>query len=234
MSPLLQSTVLGTVGMLAAAAAANGLYLNFVKESLRWPLLAAGALLVALAAYGALVDRPAAEEGGAGHGHPLRIGWLFALPFLLLGIVAPPPLGAYSAERDSGVLPRVESAEGLPPLPSWPDPLPLSLSEFSARALYDDRRPLAGRTVRLTGFVSRGQGREGWVLTRMALSCCAADGLAVKVAVRGGERLPDDTWLEVEGQWVPTPAAAPGQTPGLPVLQISAQREIDRPAQPYE
>jgi uncharacterized repeat protein (TIGR03943 family) len=275
---LTQSTLVGVVGFIAGAATLNGLFLNFVKPSLQWPLLLASAILVAMSIYGLFADsgddehaeehldqqephvqhvdaEPAgpdltgdrragalvrgetssdADGGSHSHAGGPSIGWLLLVPFLLLGVVVPPPLGAFSAQRDSGLVRTVDSAEGLPELAPSTGPLTMSLSEYSARALYDERRPLEGRTVRLTGFVSSLHGREGWTLTRMALSCCAADGYAVKVDVQGGQRLDDNTWLEVVGTWVPTPPSSDPQRPGLPIVRITSMTRVPQPSNPYE
>jgi uncharacterized repeat protein (TIGR03943 family) len=263
---LTQSSLVAVIGIVTATATLNGLFLNFVKPGLRWPLLAASVALLAIGAYGLLADhasddahpehdakdplpdpgpevdgefRPTGQPGhlvASGHGHTggPRIGWLLVVPFLLLGVVAPPPLGAFSAQQDSGLLRNVKSAAGLPALPASSGPITLSLSEYSARALYDASKPLRGRTVRLTGFVSGREGGEGWALTRMALSCCAADGYAIKVDVRGGQRLPNNTWLEVVGTWEPTPRSTDPADPGLPVVRIDSMTKVPAPANPYE
>lgn len=270
MNRLTQSTLVVLVGFIAGTATLNGLFLNFVKPGLKWPLLIASALLVAMGAYGVVVEsareehigqggdhprpeggedshleggedpHPGAEGGpvdhGAAHSHAggSRVGWLLIVPFMLLGVVVPPPLGAFSAQQDSGLVSGVQSAEGLPELAPSTGPLQMSLSEYSARALYDERKPLQDRMVRLTGFASGSEGAEGWALTRMALNCCAADGYAIKVDVQGGEKLPDNTWVEVVGTWVPTPPSADPQRPGLPIVRIETMTRIPKPQNPYE
>jgi hypothetical protein len=103
---------------------------------------------------------------------------------------------------------------------------------------YEAPHTLAGVRIRLVGFVTPQQpGRDGYLLTRFALNCCAAAATAIKVAVRGDPvpRAPD-TWLEVEGRWQqrtsddPTPAilsaaAAAGRVhPGDPAT-VPALRE---------
>jgi uncharacterized membrane protein YcgQ (UPF0703/DUF1980 family) len=67
----------------------------------------------------------------------------------------------------------------------------------------------------------------------MALSCCAADGYAIKVDVVGGERLPDDTWIEVVGRWRPTPADVDPDK-ALAIIEIASMRQTAKPANPYE
>jgi uncharacterized repeat protein (TIGR03943 family) len=247
-----QAGLLVIIGLIALTAALNGLYLNFVKPGLRIPLVSAGAVLVGLGAYGLLVptrgtgavtdpDRRADDDLGSepgrhgehAHSHGPRVGWLLVLPFLILGVVVPPPLGSFSAQQDSGRLRSTAVAEDLAALDAGPEPVPMSLGDYSARALFDEGKSLQGRRVRLTGFVSPVDHGTGWALTRMALSCCAADGYAIKVDVIGGERLPDDTWIEAVGTWQPTPADADPAS-ALAVLRIDEMRTVRAPAQPYE
>lgn len=246
-----QSGLLMVIGVIASVAAVNGIYLNFVKPSLQWPILAASLVLLLMGGYGVWEDRRHPEDEGHGrhaaapepgvvlddgHGHDHtrgpRVGWLLVVPFLLLGVIVPPPLGSYSAAEDSGLV-TVTSADGLPPMAEG-DPVELSLAEFQARALYDSARPLEGRRVRLVGFASPGRPGE-WVLTRMSLNCCAADGFAVKVAVADAPFVAVDDWVEVVGTWRPAPlAAATGEDPPLPVLEVESATPIGVPENPYE
>ncbi len=115
-----QSGLLLVIGVIASVAAVNGIYLNFVKPSLRLPILAAALVLLLMGAYGVWEDRrhperddddprvdPAptgevedvAPGGGHGHDHSRgpRVGWLLVVPFLLL---------AWSSRRRSGRTPR--------------------------------------------------------------------------------------------------------------------------------
>ncbi|NBM16851.1 TIGR03943 family protein [Streptomyces sp. GC420] len=202
------------------------LYLRYVKEGLRPYLIVAGVLLVVLGLTCLVRDRRGAPgAGGAddhgrshdadveadveadvdhddGHGHDHggkgpRVAWLLMLPALALLLFAPPALGSYTAarERAQTVAPRTD----FPALPTS-DPVPLTLTEFTARAQQDARKSLAGRSVRLTGFVTpTGKGR--WQLTRLVVSCCAADSRVLKVRVHGAEAPPADAWVTITGTW---------------------------------
>ncbi|MGC4975166.1 hypothetical protein ACLQ2D_19915 [Streptomyces sp. DT199] len=95
-----------------------------------------------------------------GHSHgPAgpRVAWFLTLPALALLLFPPPALGSYSAEREAAQ----RAAQGVGTFPALPsgNPVDLALVEFGSRAVYDSGRSLKGRTVRLTGFVTR----DTWV-----------------------------------------------------------------------
>jgi uncharacterized repeat protein (TIGR03943 family) len=242
----MQHAILAGIGVIAIRTAWGGLYLNFVKPGLRWWLLAAGAVVLAMGIYGALTDDESMTEGGqedadepdVHEAHPgPRIGWLLLVPFLVLSVIVPAPLGAFSAERDSGAMRSTPAADSsLPRLPSTSAPVTMTLGEYSVRAVWEKGKSLTANRVRLVGFVSSrraGASGQSWYLTRMAMSCCAADAFAIKVDVRGGDRLPEDTWVAVTGTWVRSAGSldAPGT---LAALQVESMQTVTKPARPYE
>ncbi|MFD5227853.1 TIGR03943 family putative permease subunit, partial [Streptomyces qaidamensis] len=173
------------------------------------------------------------DDGHAGHGHGPggpRVAWFLTLPALALLLFPPPALGSYSAEREAAQ--RATRGVGtFPALPSG-NPVDLTLGEFGSRAVYDSGRSLQGRTVRLTGFVTRG-GDGTWYVTRLLVSCCAADATAAKAEVRGAQTPPVDTWVTVTGTWHPegglgSDAAWP------PVIDARSVRQVPQPDSPYE
>jgi uncharacterized repeat protein (TIGR03943 family) len=242
----MQHAVLATVGGIAVTTAWHGLYLNFVKPGLRWWLIAAGGVVLVMGLYGMLTE----DEVPANDGHKVsqdpgadephhgpRIGWLLLLPFLVLSLIVPPALGSYSAERDSGALRKGPLAEAsFPRLPITDAPVTMRLSEYSSRAVFERGKSLKANRVRLIGFVSSrpaGQAGPSWYLTRMAMSCCAADGYAIKVDVRGQKALPNDTWVAVTGHWVPS-ASRVDDPNALAALQVESLQTVARPAEVYE
>ncbi|MEU0167462.1 TIGR03943 family protein [Streptomyces iakyrus] len=172
-------------------------------------------------------------EGHAGHGHGPggpRVAWFLTLPALALLLFPPPALGSYSAEREAAQ----RAARGVGTFPALPsgNPVDLTLGEFGSRAVYDSGRSLQGRTVRLTGFVTRG-GDGTWYVTRLLVSCCAADATTAKADVRGAQAPPVDTWVTVTGTWHPegglgSDAAWP------PVVDARSVRQVPQPDSPYE
>ncbi|MEU4653407.1 TIGR03943 family protein [Streptomyces sp. NPDC023723] len=235
------------------------LYLRYVQAGLRPYLIVSGAVLVLLAAVSAFTGRPETAEadeadeadetderdghddhadhsGGNGHSHGAagpRVAWLLTLPALALLLFPPPALGTYSAEREAAQ----RAAQGVGAFPALPsgDPVTLTLAEFSSRAIYDSERSLKGRTVRLTGFVTRDDDGT-WYVTRLLVTCCAADATTSKVEVRGSaaaDAPATGAWVTVTGTWQPegklgTEAAWP------PVLTAERLRRVAQPANPYE
>ncbi|MEV6762483.1 TIGR03943 family protein [Streptomyces sp. NPDC051105] len=165
------------------------------------------------------------------HNHGPRIAWLLTLPAVALLLFPPPALGSYSAEREAAQ----RAAQGVGDFPALPagNPVPLTLAEFSSRAIYDSGRSLTGRTVRMTGFVTSGSAGGTWYLTRLIVTCCAADATTSKVEIRGEDAPLTDTWVTVTGTWHPkgklgSDAAWP------PVLDAKSAHTVRQPSDPYE
>ncbi|MEU0383770.1 TIGR03943 family putative permease subunit [Streptomyces chartreusis] len=215
----------------------SDLYLRYVQAGLRPYLVVSGVLLVLLGAGVAALARTAREQEDP-HSHPghthgaagPRVAWFLTLPALALLLFPPPALGSYSAEREAAQ----RAARGIGTFPALPagNPLDLTLGEFGSRAVYDSGRSLTGRTVRLTGFVTR-DADGTWYVTRLLVSCCAADAGTARAEVRGAAAPPVDTWITVTGTWHPegglgSAAAWP------PVLDATSVRRVPQPDNPYE
>ena len=69
--------------------------------------------------------------------------------------------------------------------------------DFVDRAIWDTEGSTEGITVRLEGLVVNNEELDdGFLLTRFLVSCCAADGVPVQVAVRGLDTtFEDDEWV---------------------------------------
>ncbi|MDH6214937.1 TIGR03943 family putative permease subunit [Streptomyces pseudovenezuelae] len=226
----------------------SDLYLRYVQAGLRPYLIVSGVALVLLGVTTAALRREAYEDEGQGHveheghggpdehdGHSHgaagpRVAWLLTLPAVALLLFPPPALGSYSAGREAAQ----RAAQGVGSFPALPagNPVELSVAQFGSRAIYDSGRSLKGRTVRMTGFVTHGDDGT-WYVTRLLVSCCAADATTSKVEVRGDDAPPTDTWVTVTGAWHPrgklgSDAAWP------PVLDATSVRQVKQPADPYE
>lgn len=218
----------------------NGTYLRYVKPSVRPWVLSAGAMIVVLALVAIIRDIRAGQPSQLGdqhaHQHGSRSVLLLLLPVLAIFLVAPPALGADSVTRATGrnaAVPAVtqQGAAAFPPLPAGPV-VPISLSEFITRSVWDATNSLRGRTVRLTGFLVHEPG--ALYLARLVITCCAADATPMKVELAGGQAggLPDDQWVAVDGVLRPGSATqANGYTPTLTVVSVTT---ITAPADPYE
>jgi uncharacterized repeat protein (TIGR03943 family) len=242
-----QAAVLLLVGAMALYLGGSDAALAYVKAGLQPLLLASGAVLVGLAVL-AVVRHGRDHDGHQPHGP--GVAWLLALPPLALVLIAPPALGAFAASRQavrpppsiqtSPAEPAAASADSslFPPLlpPSDGAGVPLTLAEYMVRD-YEAPHTLAGVGIRLVGFVTPQQpGRDGYLLTRFAISCCAADATALKVAIHGDPvpRAPD-TWLEVKGRWQQRTGGDPDKPASeTPVLLAESIRVIEQPSPPYE
>jgi uncharacterized repeat protein (TIGR03943 family) len=230
-----QGVMLLVVGATALWLGLSDASLAYIRAALRPPLAASGVVLLLLAAATlreGLQPRPA-PDGGHGHTARLGAGWLLILPVLVLLLVAPPALGSYAASRQA---PRAGGAvDAFPPLRDPVDgAVPLPVSEFVSRALYDRQRSLEGARVRVLGFATPGDG--GYRLARFNVFCCAADAEAYEITIRGDpNRRPADQWLLVEGRWLPGPPAdAVAPSSRRPVLVADAVTPVQPPADRYE
>jgi uncharacterized repeat protein (TIGR03943 family) len=255
---LTQHLLLVLLGGITLRVALTDAHLAYVQAGFRPLLVFAGVVLLLLGAIGAVRDwprypadedagsaeaTPEVADGHADHGHgdhghgPPRIAWLLVLPVAVLLLVAPPALGAYTAERQAQAIPIPESVQNSPlrlgPNDAGADYRSMTLLDYSMWALHDDTSALRGRSVRLQGFVlPRADGT--WSVARIRISCCAADAVPVSVVVDGDRgTLQADQWIEVIGTWGP-PAMHPDGGYPEPVIVPEAVRPIQPPADPYE
>ncbi|MFF0161752.1 TIGR03943 family putative permease subunit [Streptomyces sp. NPDC005263] len=241
-----QAAVLFLLGASLLHAGFTDLYLRYVKAGLRPMLLASGVVLIAAALATVWYEWRAKKEspgelgehgehgedaGHAGHVHrEPRVSWLLVLPLLALILVAPPALGSYSALRAGTAL---QQPYGYADLPA-DGTLRLNLVDYAGRAIYD-RGSLAGRQVKVTGFVALDHSGAPY-LVRMALNCCAADAQPVKIGLTGKipPVLQPDAWLEVTGTYTARRAKDPVNHGPIPYLDVTAARPVPAPHDPYD
>jgi len=213
------SIILILLGGALLRITSEDVYLRYVKESLKPWLIASGLILIVLGLL-QLADvwrkarRAQASGESAAHAHhgeahaAPRVAWLLVLPILAIFLIAPPALGAFTAQRQSSVTTAPDATAQAPPLPAG-DPVALALNDYASRAIWDDGKTLVGRNVSMTGFATPAP-NGGWYVTRLTLTCCAADATVTKILVLGADAAssptptpPTNSWVTVVGHWVP-------------------------------
>ena len=244
-----QDSVLALVGGTVLAVGLTDIHLRYVRPGMQVPLIVAGGLMLLVGLVDASRDRTPkvvdpGEVGGEADHHaapdehgPPRTAWLLVLPVLVMMLITPGALGSFTADRQPS-RPPDRSTVSFPPLPADSNgAVDLSLSSFTVRVAYSPET-LAGRNARLVGFVSTQD--DGWSVTRIGVSCCAADGVPVRVRVTGpaaGNPPPLDSWVEVvgtAGDLAPSPdgssTAALAATPRDPGLGAGQPVRVTRHA----
>lgn len=239
-----QAVMLLLLGGAVLRATVTDTHLRYVKPQLG-PFLVAAAVMLLVAGAMTLFydlrrerarDRAEADSAAVGHGHGhgmLLIGWLLLLPVLGLLLVTPPALGSYAAGQTGTVL----SGEGRADFPTLPagDPVRLSVLEYASRAVFERGASMRGRGIELTGFLTPGPDGSPY-LTRMILSCCAADGRPIKVGMLGNTPAgrPADTWVRVSGTYSERTGTDPINGETIPYLEVETWEQTDPPKQQYE
>ncbi|MEV4412651.1 TIGR03943 family protein [Catellatospora sp. NPDC049609] len=241
-----QGVVLLLLGGAILKASLTDMYLRYVKAGLQPFLIAAGALLVVAAVmtiwydlrHGSTLDTECAdgshEHPDSSHGHrEPRVGWLLIAPVLGLLLVAPPALGSYAAGQAGSAL-SSQQVSDFPALPDG-DPARISVLDYATRAIFDEGRSIGDRQIRVTGFLSAGPD-GGQLLTRMILSCCAADARPIKVGMNGGvpRGLTDDSWVEITGKYSDQRGTDPVNGDDIPFIEVLEWRTVPAPAEQYE
>lgn len=226
-------------------------HLRYVREAMALPLLATGAVVVALGFAGWWLatgsGRSPAGEAGDGpgddagertgeavlapaYGHLPPVAWLLLLPVLAIYLVPPPALGSDAVLRESQL--AVAPGDDLfPPLPV-DDPVVLTPRETVERVLYDPDSGVLDRDVRIVGFSVPDPATGQWYVARISLACCAADGVAYRVLVEGAPPPAADQWVSVTGRLRPPG----GPTDGLPIPRLTATGvgPYEEPVNPYD
>jgi putative membrane protein len=246
----LHALVLALVGGTLLKLAISGDYQRYVKVGLRPYLTAAAVVVLAVAAvslWQAVAHRRATPDAHAhgdddddGHGHShggFDVAWLLVLPMLVLLLIAPPALGSFSAARTGTALGAGSSGTAeLPALPDG-DPVRLSVLDYASRAVFDHGRTLQNRHVTLSGFVVASDDGGTWYLTRMVITCCAADAQPIKVGLTGDvpPGLKTNDWIEVSGSYTPEKVDKdPVNGEAIPYLSVSSAKPIPAPRNQYE
>ena len=210
----------------------------FVQQRMRYPLLAAAVVLLVLALYETFrgLAEEARDPSSVARSVAPRVGWLLVVPFVVLVSVAPTGLGAAAADRVGAFTPT-EGEGGFAPIDASSGPVEMRVFEFLDRALWDDARSLEEVPIRLEGLVVNDSGvSDGFKLTRFMVSCCAADGIPLQVAVHGATGFANDTWVIADVVWRP-PEAPYQELEGDWLVEadaIEVRAVGEAPRDPYE
>ncbi|NUS72484.1 MAG: TIGR03943 family protein [Corynebacteriales bacterium] len=250
MSKTVQSMVMIVVAALVLQMSFTDVHLRYVKADLQPYLVASGILLLLVGVvtlgyemwqslFVAEAKPSASDAACCGHsenGSGPRSAWLLVLPIAALVLIAPPTLGSYAASK-SGTATSVAKQQNprsiYPALPEG-DVVPLSMLDYAARATFERGASLAGREVKLVGFISPREG-GGVYLTRMMMMCCAADSRPIKVGMSGDVgKLKSDQWVEVRGQYVNKFDTDPANGEEIPYIKVSSLKRVEQPENPYD
>jgi len=245
-----RNALLVFVGGVLVLVVADGTYLHYVRPAAAPLVLVAGLVIIVLALIDVVRDLqgrpdPAAHgadgdglgHDGTGHHETGRVAWLLLLPVLTVLLVSPPALGSDAVDLAGGRTAPTAAVPADDPLPPGDAPV-LAVVDFVSRvaAMSSSGRagqagPLVGRDVTLTGFVVPARTGPGTDLTRLVISCCAADASPVRVHLADpvGALVPrmaapsqGDRWLRVRGRLVTgTGTAADGFVPTIRVVDAA-------------
>ncbi len=230
-----RGVLMAYVGIVVGRLVLSGGFGDFVQERMRGPLLLAAAFTLLLGLSDILRGFQTAREDRDRSVGP-AVGWLLAAPLLVLVSVAPAALGAAAADRvDSFEPPPPDESDESPWVFPEEEPFELRMFEFVNAALWDDTGSLVGRQVILEGLVVNDPDvPDGFVLVRFMVSCCAADGLPLKVALRGSpQTFENDEWVRATVTLRPPPDGEldPDRIVEADIVTIVA---IESPDSPYE
>ena len=243
MSRETENALLLMLGLSTAMITVTGTYTRYVKPSLLPWLAAVAALMIVLALSAIIADLRARHDGHAAseehsdHPHQRGIGWLIALPVVLLAFVVPPALGARAAAPSSASVTLAPSElrgafPGYPPLPAGRAP-EVSIKEVTKRLALDSGN-LNGRLITVIGFTLKDGAETD--LARVTIFCCAADAQLERLHLRGpaaaaAAELPENTWVSVEGT---VTAPGDGVSAGIPTMAVSALTPVETPENTYD
>jgi uncharacterized repeat protein (TIGR03943 family) len=255
--------MVGLLGLLVLRLVAGGGYRAYVRPRMGVLLLLASTCLVVVVLVEVFTSARSAVPPPSGsverigrrsaprrpgvamsHRHEPGRGWsvevLVLVPIVLIAVMPPVPLGVAAA----GLKPTARHGPGTSYFPRLPPPvegaIPLTVSEFVGRALYDSDASLQGVPVRLVGMAGPDPAAPagGFLLIRFAMFCCAADAVPMRVHIR--DRLAshpaEDTWVEVVGTWRPAPPLPPTRfdLSMMPTVDAVSVRTVSQPADPYD
>ena len=231
-----ENAVLLIIGVATAMITLSGAFTRYVKSSLEPWLLITAAVLIGLALAAIIGDirrQTEGHDGHDGHAHADRAVWLLFVPILVLVFITPPALRPQASVPSISAVSADSVRRPFPPLPAGRAP-EVSIPDLMIRGVQDSAGTLDGRLITVIGFTLRDG--EAVDLGRFSVLCCAADARLARVRLGGGgaadaARMPEHTWVRVEGMVRPT---LPGEPVlGIPVVDVTSVTQIDPPADVY-
>lgn len=231
-----ENAVLLIIGVATAMITLSGAFTRYVKSSLEPWLLITAAVLIGLALAAIIGDirrQTEGHDGHDGHAHADRAVWLLFIPILVLVFITPPALRPQASVPSISAVSADSVRRPFPPLPAGRAP-EVSIPDLMIRGVQDSAGTLDGRLITVIGFTLRDG--EAVDLGRFSVLCCAADARLARVRLGGGgaadaARMPEHTWVRVEGMVRPT---LPGEPVlGIPVVDVTSVTQIDPPADVY-
>jgi uncharacterized repeat protein (TIGR03943 family) len=227
-----RALILTAMALLLLRLSLTGQHVLFVKPSMGPFLLVAGGVVAVLAACA--MFEPESEHDHDDHHGAHRLAWLLMVPFVVVFVIGPAPLGSFMVTRQPH---RVTAEPGSGAQYRLPAPVDgaveLTVNEINQHGLYDVDQHMTGARLRVDGFVVPDtDGPKGtFLLTRFVLSCCAADAYPVSLRISGIRHLPQkDTWVRIEGTWKAHPMQDVREFESIEADQLVL---IPAPADPY-
>ena len=201
------------------------------------------------------LDAAAPTDSPDHHGHQAdhtdhaapRIGLLLLAPVLLILAFGIRPLGPPSrpAPKTSGFLSSIETLNPRPGTTIRPAArpdidldapvIPTTINWLTSAPWADPGAVELRQRVRLVGYAN-GKAPSGFTLSRYSIWCCVADGNEVNIDVITETSIPDGTWVEITGVYVPPPSGADLalRSTRHGFLATEPPVPVDEPADPYE
>jgi uncharacterized repeat protein (TIGR03943 family) len=223
------ATLTTIIGILLTRLALQGTFRRYVRPAMG-PWLAVAGVLLALLGLAVLWRHRRGDDDHSAHEHGGEaVAWLLLAPVLVLLLVAPQPLGAFSLDRTGSAV-SVKSGGGVfTPLDPATGPHEMTLLEFDQRAFEGTNgASFNGAPVQVVGFVGPITA-DGFIVARYSIACCAADALAATAHVVGGDgpRPARDAWVSVVGTFEPGDQTNPR-------LVAASVTVVPTPDDPYE
>lgn len=248
MKSTIKALALIALGLFLYSRIYNGTLLYYISERFAWlTLFAAIGFLIVAASYrfrAAQADahehepHKSHEHPHAGHTHG-NLSWggllLVALPVILGLLVPPKPLGAAAMSNREISVGGVTSATSpkTAQVMSRPNTEKNVLDWLIDFRLAQNPAAFAEQEAKVIGFVYRDDrfDRDKFMVSRFAISCCAADAAPLGLVVHWPKTsgLTSDQWVEVSGRF------QPGEFDGEPMPFLIADKvtPVEVPDQPY-